>query len=360
MRIAGWVCVTCGRCSTRQSNMKRHIRLCHAGDGQFVSSIDYIAGRSSGIYRPSLTPKYESKKIAKFDILDSLDYFTREFYGELGRQKARQVINEGHQQQQTQSEQTGAHTYSSYLQVNAGQVFGFRVKVCMNCVLFHITTISFCENGRNGRLEERHGCSSNLNKVSDKDASIKAMDLGIPAIMKELVKKWTRNETYLLAIHLPSSRGDRGQEKNIKVSNPRLPQQFITFQHSDENVIGIDLANETEQHWAARALKYKVTKLDDNDLNDFFRRVKNATFAVVNVMTSSSISKKYQSKTNLSEAYFMAIVPQDMLQPKDSELKKEERPLTSGLDRQDKELVGLYNDLLNISTLEIPTKEWNG
>jgi hypothetical protein len=47
--------------SSRKSSVKRHIQNIHSGNANFVSFVDYLAGRKSGFYWPSLPPTYEKK-----------------------------------------------------------------------------------------------------------------------------------------------------------------------------------------------------------------------------------------------------------------------------------------------------------
>jgi hypothetical protein len=48
--------------SSRKYSVKRHIDNIHDGNGVFVSYIDYLAGRRSGLYMPSFPPTYQKKK----------------------------------------------------------------------------------------------------------------------------------------------------------------------------------------------------------------------------------------------------------------------------------------------------------
>jgi hypothetical protein len=61
--------------SSRKSSVKRHIQNIHRENAQYVSFVDYLAGRKSGIYWPSLPPTYQ--KIVylhdlKKDMIDHL------------------------------------------------------------------------------------------------------------------------------------------------------------------------------------------------------------------------------------------------------------------------------------------------
>jgi hypothetical protein len=51
--------------SSRKYSVKRHIQNIHSGNANFVSFVDYLAGRKSGIYWPVLPPTYQKKNYVK-------------------------------------------------------------------------------------------------------------------------------------------------------------------------------------------------------------------------------------------------------------------------------------------------------
>jgi hypothetical protein len=57
-------------CIPQGSRVKRHIRNIHGGNANFVSFIDYLAGRKAGLYFPALPPTYQKKN----DIKKKIDY----------------------------------------------------------------------------------------------------------------------------------------------------------------------------------------------------------------------------------------------------------------------------------------------
>jgi len=74
--------------SSRKSSVKRHIQNIHSGNANFVSFVDYLAGRKSGYYWPSLPPTYQKKNN---DIDKKLNY-TNIMKEELFRQSIRQKM----------------------------------------------------------------------------------------------------------------------------------------------------------------------------------------------------------------------------------------------------------------------------
>jgi hypothetical protein len=70
--------------SSRKSSVKRHIQNIHSGNANFVSFIDYLAGRKSGIYWPILPPTYQKKNKKSADYMSIM---SEEVWRELIRQK---------------------------------------------------------------------------------------------------------------------------------------------------------------------------------------------------------------------------------------------------------------------------------
>lgn len=84
MRYPNWVCIVCGRPSSRKWNVKRHINICHYGIGEYITYAEYLAGRNMGLYGPSTIPfKSQSRSI------DHAKIFQEEATRELARQSIR-------------------------------------------------------------------------------------------------------------------------------------------------------------------------------------------------------------------------------------------------------------------------------
>jgi hypothetical protein len=74
--------------SSRKSSVKRHIQNIHSGNANFVSFVDYLAGRKSGIYWPLLPPTYEKKNNeTNKKKIDYMNIMSEEVWRELIRQK---------------------------------------------------------------------------------------------------------------------------------------------------------------------------------------------------------------------------------------------------------------------------------
>jgi hypothetical protein len=81
-----WACVSCGMYSSRKSSVKRHIQHIHSGNANFVSFIDYLAGRRTGIYWPVLPTTYQ-KKYNETNRVDYLNIMSEEVFRQCIRQK---------------------------------------------------------------------------------------------------------------------------------------------------------------------------------------------------------------------------------------------------------------------------------
>jgi hypothetical protein len=73
--------------SSRKSSVKRHIQNIHAGNAHYVSFVDYLAGRKSGIYWPGLPPTYQKKYNETNNKVDYLNIMSEEVLRQCIRQK---------------------------------------------------------------------------------------------------------------------------------------------------------------------------------------------------------------------------------------------------------------------------------
>jgi hypothetical protein len=68
-----FVCTTCSEHFTRRYSARRHNHNLHNGAAEIVILIDYIAGRSSGQYSPTLNPSwYKRRNIGSRTVADTV------------------------------------------------------------------------------------------------------------------------------------------------------------------------------------------------------------------------------------------------------------------------------------------------
>lgn len=113
--------------------------------------------------------------------------------------------------------------------------------------------------------------------------------------MKTIIKAWTNNKTNLIAIELSCY----PPNNSIKFIEAKNSQNSITLQYSRERIIELAPSSSssppTNEHddWASRAIKNKLTTLNDDELEDFCQKVKDATFAFFTVKTDEESTHFY-------------------------------------------------------------------
>lgn len=328
--------------STRNWNIKRHIKIRHQGYGKFVTFADYVAGRISGIYRRNSQPTYESKKNKLLDTTDLINHATYEFFGELARGQVQKITSNGWKNQnQVQWPQIAAQQQNHLVRVYANQdqldchypflysnnddkdrIFGYRMANSEDSSNLDIRTVSFCQGQKSGRTETssiRHDIVRDPNKlVSDKETDDKGMKNSIneknrPLPLKQLVKQWTDGKTcYLLALKL-SHGENRGEQDLIQIANPKEPKQFITFKNSEEEHVDVTITNQKQEHWATRAIENKITKVSDDDLDDFMaitpeHTISKGSFSVENENEKQCLSATKRNQDEMFLALRDALV----------------------------------------------------
>ncbi|MBV9176169.1 MAG: hypothetical protein JO297_03950 [Nitrososphaeraceae archaeon] len=187
--------------------------------------------------------------------------------------------------------------------------------------------------------------ASNKKEVLDMEGSVKIMVDELPKIASRMTKGWINSQNKrisLTAIKIPHKNSNdhedniadnaadnnnsiQPQQETIVIPNPKNPKQHITFQYSEEKHINLSLiSNESSKnHYAARAIKYGLTILTNDEMEDFLNMAQTSTFAIfkINVPSSSSTTTA-TSSSSLSlhhhhqqdesiGLYFLAIIPYD-------------------------------------------------
>jgi hypothetical protein len=114
----------------------------------------------------------------------------------------------------------------------------------------------------------------------------------LPEYLKTVIKEWTKNKTYLTVTELRY----RPSDNSIKIMQATNPQNSITLKYSRERIIALASSSpQTNEHndWAARAIKNKLITLNDEELEDFCQKVKDATFAFFKVKEEEGSARFY-------------------------------------------------------------------
>jgi hypothetical protein len=378
--------------------MSRHIKIRHDGYGRFVTFADYVAGRVSGVYRRNSQPTYESKKNKLLDTTDLMNHASKEFFGELARGQAQKItLNGWRNQNQVQWLQIAAQQQNHLVRTDTSQgqfdchypflyennddkdrIFGYKVANSEDSLNLDIREVSFCQGQKSGRTETRiirHNIVRDPNKsvienpITNRGMTTSFNKKDTRLLMKQLVKQWTNGKScYLLALKL-SDVDHRGEQELIQIPNPKEPKQFITFKNSDEEHVDVTITNQKQEYWATRAIENKITKMSDDDLDNFFRQIRHATFGVVRVhMVRSTLSKTplsfaFQQKPESIETYFMAITAEPAISERSFSVEKEnenEKPGLSATKRNQEEMfLALRNDLVKLTSINLPVQSEN-
>ncbi|MBV9179485.1 MAG: hypothetical protein JO297_20850, partial [Nitrososphaeraceae archaeon] len=274
------------------------------------------------------------------------------------------ILDVQHKQQQQQQE----------------DVFGYRFEICKDCLYTEPLKVSFGKDGtkdnsnnssnnnsnnsNNGavevvpRKEQKHVCNpkvvaSNRKEVQDIEGSVKTMVDNLPKIASRMTK-WSINSQNkrisLIAVKIPHKNKNNDHENNynniggnaaadnndydddndnniqpeqdiIVIPNPKNPKQQITFRCSEEKHINLSLiSNKTSKnHYVARAIKYGLTILTNDEMEDFLNMAQTSTFAIFKIRTSSPTTttatslplQQQQQQDESTGLYFLAIIPYD-------------------------------------------------
>jgi hypothetical protein len=113
---------------------------------------------------------------------------------------------------------------------------------------------------RLGLVQTPHECTpqilQDVHDILDKEKKVSELYAKLPEVMKKVVNSWTNNQNYLFAVEV----------RKEEISN--------------HNVVDLDIITITDKNsWAARAIKYKHTRLTEEELLDFLRRCNYNTFS---------------------------------------------------------------------------------
>lgn len=290
MRFPNWVCKDCGRPFGRKWNGERHVQLCHYGLGALVSFIDYLSGRQFGIYPSNSPPSYRRKSTSYFDI------YTDELNRALARESVNRFFRPPQQRIQNNFNNIGNVLKANhYLPENADKIFGIRAHACEKCLTTEPLEVYFVDNQKKEvtRRENRHICNpqwvEEAKQLPNKDMYAKEASDKLPQYLKTVIKAWTKNKTNLIAIELSCY----PLNNSIKIIQANNPQNSITLHYSRERIIELVAPTNEHDHWADRAIKNKLTTLNDDEVEDFCQKVKDATFAFFTVKTDEGSTHFY-------------------------------------------------------------------
>jgi hypothetical protein len=230
-----------------------------------------------------------------------VDIFAEEYSRAFAREKVHQIFysSQQHGSQNFYNYANNSFYTTDLVSGKKGKVFGYRIVSCNNCFTLHPVEVYFSTKIEEiGRIEMTHGCTNQLasepNIVRDKKAYSEEAGKKLPEVLRTIVQAWTDNKKNLVAIEIPYPLPN---DSFIKLTDEYNPGQSITINYMKEKWTELSVP-EQENNWAARAIKYKTTTLNDMELEDLCKILNNVTFAFFKVILQDSVY-----------FYFMAIVP---------------------------------------------------
>jgi hypothetical protein len=156
----------------------------------------------------------------------------------------------------------------------------------------------------------------------------------------------------------------REEQELIQIPNPKEPNQFITFKNSEEEHVDVTVTNQKHEHWATRAIENKITKMSDDDLDDFFRQIRHATFGVVRVhlvrsnLSQTPLSCVLQQNPESIQTYFMAITAEPAISGLsffvENDDESEKPSLSATKRKQEETFLRLRSELIKITSINTP------
>jgi hypothetical protein len=201
---------------------------------------------------------------------------------------------------------------TQYINSNFTPPFGFRVYLCDKCLTNSLHRVPYPTNKEGTTTEDIHECNpqtlaANGHRQNKSDFIKKLNDTSGELLKHGITGSTTNQDNYVICIEVSDLPGEE-KEKVLQLTNPQNPKVPISFWYHKEKHIELNLdiedgSNNTNHHWAERAIEDGQAKLTDQELSEFLQLVKTATFAFFKIKRKGDL-----------HCYFMAIT-NDLLRP---------------------------------------------
>jgi hypothetical protein len=287
-----WICPNCQIYSTRHWNLQRHIQRRHGGMGEPISqdTMQYFKDMNLQNLRFPLDYSYASlssskeKPQKKFsDLLE--DQVLQPLRKVVEFKNLVSQLSVIPRQQQRIWPASGVYSnMPSRFDHDNLEIIGYRGNVCEKCLIISIDIVFRHNDQESGQIETKHRCNSkrlfDIQLQPDKAKTTTNQHDKLIEYMKKKVNTWTKNSAYVVAIEIP---------QNAVVNNC------------------FDITPTDENHWAARAIKNKLTILNDEEISDFLCKAGNATCAYFKVISAYSQQRQQQQNESSTRSYLMMI-----------------------------------------------------
>jgi hypothetical protein len=296
-----WYCHHCGQSSTRNWNLKTHIKRKHYGTGNPVQKLGFtndpsLSGTNHAYVSrrryntrlfPTLEKVHESHKRNPFGESQEFVNYWGDFLAGWGQLK-----------KQIDLISTNTLAFSPYpfpnllssmpdTQMPLRRAFGFRAQPCYICLTIASVPVFYPAEEQYSN-QSTHFC----NPVHSQPEIFRNLEHYSAFLLKELVIK--TGLTNLIAIPLSEP-----HQELLELMNPRDPKKPLVLTYCNGPRIHLDVDDLTG-HWLERAITTGKEKLTEEQLSEFFWLGPWATFGFFNIKTAAE-----------SYHYFMALTDTD-------------------------------------------------
>jgi hypothetical protein len=189
------------------------------------------------------------------------------------------------------------------------ELAGFSARVCENCGEVFVEAQYEAEESGNDPIiitKNGHICLSPLKSLSADEmgrriASLAAKLTWLPWALKNKVKEWTGQDTFLVAFKIPFDKVKRKHIVDIFVS----PRKINNYKRNDNHHPNLD-SKELLNGWALRVRENGSINLSDNDLVTFIMIARNKTSGYFRIHFDALEVNKDKTNSN-TEIYCMFI-----------------------------------------------------
>jgi hypothetical protein len=344
-----WYCPHCSQTSSRRGNLKTHIERWHQGTGRPIrederhssytasTATHYIPDMMIGLQNNNNNPHLnyrsyphtfsaerrkikEGKEVEEVSkkrdpISESLEFARKwvewlRLYAEL-----KNLSNQLWSTTPTFTDQLSVLQPQQLLQKtqytnsNFTSPFGFRVYSCYRCLTNSLHRVFYPTNKEGTTIEDRHECNphiitANEHRQNKSDIIKKLNDTSCELLKYGINGSTTNRDNYVICIEL-SDIPEEEEKEVLQLTNQQNPKTPISFWYQKEKCIKLNLDNEdgkynnTNPHWAERAIEDGQTKLTDQELSEFLQLVKTATFALFKIKRKGDLHCYFMAITNV-------------------------------------------------------------
>lgn len=338
-----WRCLHCSQTSSRYWNLKTHIRRKHQGRGRPIredewhstyttssTATHYIPDMMMSMQNNNYDPNYQRHlytfSTAQHKIEEGEEAFKKREpiteTLELGRKCVGwlrlyvELKNLSTQLWSTTPNFTDQLSFlqqplqsTQYINSNFTPPFGFRVWFCHKCLTNSLHRVFYPTNKQGTAIEDVHECNphniaANEYKQNKSDIIKKLKDSSWELLKFGINGSDTNRDNYVICIELSDLPEEKEKEKVLQLTNPQNPKTPISFWYHKEKHIELNLDSEdrndnTNHHWAGRAIEEGQTKLTEHELSQFLQLVKTATFAIFEIKRKGDLHYYFMAITNV-------------------------------------------------------------